>query len=215
MKNMSKTPLTLVAFGDSITQAVEVPEAGRWPQLLEDALSREIVGREIKVVNRGIGGNTSREGLARIEEVLDCRPNFVLVEFGNDATHQMDRHVSLNEFAANLDEMRRRFAAIGATMIPMTFPPIIDEWHADNLLPFHQKHGGGDAHQELYRQQTRAFAAEHDLHWIETDRALRAAYDNDGAARYFQPDGVHLTREGNELFCETVLRNLLSSGVVK
>jgi len=212
---MNKTPLTLVAFGDSITQAVEVPESQRWPQLLEDALTREIVGREIKIINRGVGGNTSREGLARIEEVLDCAPHFVLVEFGNDATHQMDRHVSLDEFAANFDEMRRRFAAIGAVMIPMTFPPIIDEWHADNLLPFHQQYGGGDAHQELYRQQTRAFSAEHDLHLIETDLALRAARDADGAAKYFQPDGVHLTRDGNALFCETVLKNLLASGVVK
>ena len=96
--------LTIVAFGDSITQAKEVAPEKRWPELLRAALQARMPGRGFAVVNAGVGGNTSREGLARIErDVLAHRPDWVLVEFGgNDATHDPARHVPPDEFAANM-----------------------------------------------------------------------------------------------------------------
>jgi lysophospholipase L1-like esterase len=76
--------LTVICFGDSITQAsTEMPEADRWPILLEALLKERLAPRPVAVVNAGVGGNTSREGLVRMDQaVLARRPNLVLVQFG-------------------------------------------------------------------------------------------------------------------------------------
>lgn len=206
--------LTIVAFGDSITQAVEVAKEQRWPALLEVALNRQNGARSTLVVNRGIGGNTSREGLARMEEVLCCEPDFVLVEFGgNDTTDEAARHVSVEEFVCNLGAMREQIGQAGATMILLTLPPVNNDQSTHNAKSWHRHHGSIDEHVELYRQSMRIFAFENQLLLIDIDRALRHAVAAQGWAKYFQSDGVHLTRGGNEIVGETVLQSLLEFGL--
>ncbi len=203
--------ITIAAFGDSITEAVEVPEEQRWPALLEVALNQN-GARSTQVVNYGIGGNTSREGLARMENVLSCAPDLVLVEFGgNDATDDLTRYVSLAEFTANLATMHAQFQSIGAQMMLVTFPTVVNDWSTHNAKDWHQQHGGIDEHVELYRQRTRAFAQENQLLLIDIDAALREAGKANGWEKYFTPDGVHLNEGGNELIGQTVKESLLQS----
>ena len=199
--------LTIVAFGDSITQAIEVPAEQRWPALLEEQLAGCLAPRPVKVVNAGIGGNTSREGLARIEGVLAERPTIVLVEFGgNDTTDEPGRNVPLEEYLANLDLIQRAIQEkAGAIMVLLTFPPVVSEWIARLRPHIEPKHGGFDQHIELYRQATRGFAAERGLALIDIDRALRTAGEANGWESCFQTDGVHLTRGGNRVVSEAVL----------
>ena len=84
--SVAQQKVTVVAFGDSITQATSGgvrPQQG-WPMLLRAQLQQHFPWLAIAVVNAGVGGNTSREGLSRIRrDVLDCRPDFVTFEFGN------------------------------------------------------------------------------------------------------------------------------------
>lgn len=210
----SVSKLVVAAFGDSITEALEVPAEQRWPALLEVALNHESPARSTQVVNYGIGGNTSREGLARMEEVLSCGPDLVLVEFGgNDATDDSKRHVSLDEFTANLEAIKNDVEAIGAQMILITFPPVVNDWSTHNAKEWHTKHGGVDQHVELYRQRTRDFAAENQLLLIDIDAALREAGKANGWEKYFVADGVHLNEGGNALIGQTVLKNLLQSRI--
>ena len=213
--NTPSKQITIAALGDSITQAVEVEEAQRWPALLEVALSNQIPDCDLQVVNCGIGGNTSREGLARMEEVLSHQPNFVLVEFGgNDTTDDAERHVSREEFARNLQAMKQQIESGGATMVLLTFPPVINDWSEEHTKPHHQSHGGGDGHVERYRQLTRDFASENGLHLIDIDRALREAAKESGWQKYLQPDGVHITESGNEIISEAVCKSLVESGLL-
>ena len=212
----SSQHLVIAAFGDSITEALEVEPEQRWPQWLEAALNQENFARStpenIRVVNCGVGGNSSREGLARMETVLSCAPDLVLVEFGgNDTTDDNERHVSLEEFAANLETIKHAVETAGAQMILITFPPVVNDWSTHNEKEWHQKHGGIDEHIELYRQRTRAFATENQLLLIDIDAALRAAGQAKGWEKYFMPDGVHLNRGGNELIGETVFQSLVQS----
>ncbi|MEO6909282.1 MAG: GDSL-type esterase/lipase family protein [Abditibacteriaceae bacterium] len=199
---MNNPDFTIAAFGDSITQAVEVSEEKRWPALLATAL-------QVRVVNCGVGGNTSREGLARIDGVLACAPNLVLIEFGgNDTTDEMHRYVDLEEFAHNLDQMLSTFLNADAEIALLTFPPVVEEWSSHNEKAWNQQHGGIDRHVELYRQATRHFAQTHQLMLIDIDSALRDAGKRSGWNKLFQPDGVHLTETGNSVVCETVYLKL-------
>jgi len=85
--SLMRHAIKIVAFGDSITLAKEQVEQDKWTTLVQVRL-KEDIGREVRMVNAGVGGNTSREGLRRIESgVLRHNPDIVLVEFGgNDAT---------------------------------------------------------------------------------------------------------------------------------
>lgn len=80
--------IKIVAFGDSITEAViGLGPEQKWTVLLEKKLNRHSRDIYWTVVNSGVGGNTSREGLARIEkDVFAHKPDIVLVEFGGNDT---------------------------------------------------------------------------------------------------------------------------------
>jgi len=208
---ISHTPFTFVGFGDSITLAGEVPEEERWLTLVGDRLRRMMPSEQITMINAGVGGNTSREGLARLDaDVLAHAPNCVLVEFGgNDLTHEPERCVPPEEYLANLDAFRTRICAeAGAAMVLLTFTPVINAWHGWRDHPFHAPYGGIDEHVEEYRQLTKGFADKYGIPLIDIDRALRDACERDGTERYIQPDGVHLTTEGNRIVADTVANEL-------
>jgi lysophospholipase L1-like esterase len=208
---MSPTALTIVAFGDSITLANEQPAEKRWPLLLEASLRAQLAPRSVRVVNAGVGGNTSREGLARIEtDVIRHQPDIVAVEFGgNDTTVDQARHVTLGEYRANLEAIRRRLTSEGRTRVVLvTFPPLVDAWHAWGNHEFYRPHGGLDRFVERYRTVTRTFARDYACPLADIDAVLRQAMARDGNGHHILPDGVHLTAAGNAVVAAEVLRAL-------
>ena len=75
----------IVAFGDSLTYGQGVSPQDAYPAVLENLLGKE-------VINLGISGNTSLQGLARKEKIRPLRPSFVLIEFGaNDLFKKVPR----------------------------------------------------------------------------------------------------------------------------
>lgn len=205
------TAVTIVAFGDSITEASHQPIETRWPEMLRLALQNHFPQTHLTIINAGVGGNTSREGLARIaQDVLRYNPQFVIAEFGNDATPDRERRVSFDEFTANLGVIKQTVTArANAQLILLVFPPIIDAWHTA-AFPFLTgwRDGGQDAFQENYRELTRRFGATHQVPLVDIDRALRNAMAKDGPEEYILPDGVHLTAQGNRLVAEMVMQVL-------
>ena len=88
----------LCFFGDSITdgqfefanghkESVRHEEWVFW-NILRNRI-REEIGQEVSIVNAGVGGNFSKDGLARIQQdVLERKPDFCCVMFGtNDVTN--------------------------------------------------------------------------------------------------------------------------------
>jgi lysophospholipase L1-like esterase len=211
--NLTKpqTSVTIVAFGDSITEAGHQKPDDRWPELVRRTLQKHFAGIDIKVVNSGVGGNTSREGLARFDrDVLPHHPQFVLFEFGNDQTSEPARYVPVPEFRKNLDLIMTRVAReCGAIAIPMTFPPIIDLWTPHSHTPFYVQQGGPDKSQNLYREATRQLALDRACLLVDIDSTLRKDIEQQGPGSCILPDGVHLTAHGNELVAAAVLNVLL------
>jgi acyl-CoA thioesterase-1 len=195
--------MQVVAFGDSITAANHVDADKRWVELVNTWRK----DRGVHVINSGVGGNTSREGLARIpEDVLAHNPDMVLIEFGgNDATPNPERHVSLDEFVDNLRSMQEQITTScpSARIVLLIFPPIIDNWHTwKGEGTFGQ---GPDKYVENYRQATSDYASAHGLALVDIDKALRRAIANSSIGQYILPDGIHLTEEGHAVVAEAVL----------
>ncbi len=102
---------TIVCFGNSITAGYGVSAAESYPVLLAQKVN-------FKVINSGRSGDTSLEGLQRIEQdVFAYNPRIVIVEFGgNDYLHQIPRA----ETFKNIDQMVEMIQSRGAMVVLAT-----------------------------------------------------------------------------------------------
>jgi acyl-CoA thioesterase-1 len=92
---------TIMAFGDSLVAGHGLPLNEAFPERLEARLRGK--GYAVKVVNAGVSGNTTADGVARLEWNLKmAKPDYViLVMGGNDMLRAIDPAVT----AANLQKM--------------------------------------------------------------------------------------------------------------
>mgnify|MGYP000948386346 CR=1 FL=1 len=98
---------TIVCFGDSITAGYAVRRG--FPSFWLESLRQRFPDARIEMINSGISGDTSLDGLARLDwAVLSYEPDLVTINFGiNDCVLGL----GLEEFELNLVQMVRRIRA--------------------------------------------------------------------------------------------------------
>jgi acyl-CoA synthetase (AMP-forming)/AMP-acid ligase II/lysophospholipase L1-like esterase len=109
----------IICFGDSLTSCGG--EDGRFSDILQDRFPRHTI------VNRGVGGNALPDALARLQtDVLDERPDLVLVEFGANDWWRNERPPEA--WAVDLDAILQAVRGIGATPVLLgVFGPYLDD----------------------------------------------------------------------------------------
>lgn len=173
----------IVAFGDSLTAGFGADPGSSYPDFLQKDLDR--LGLHWRVVNGGVSGDTTTDGVSRLPEVLAYKPRIVILEFGgNDGL----RGLPLTTTRANLEQMIEALANAGARVIlaGMTLPP---NYGPDYIRGFEANY------KELaakYRLTLIPFLLE--------DVALKPGL--------MQRDGIHPTAPGYEIVAQTVLRFL-------
>ena len=76
--------MTIVAFGDSLTAGLGLPDNASFPAQLETALKAQ--GKDVSVVNAGVSGDTTSAALQRLDWAVPQDASAVIVELGgNDA----------------------------------------------------------------------------------------------------------------------------------
>lgn len=98
-------PATILAFGDSLTAGYGVGPADSFPTRLEAALKSR--GRDVRVINAGVSGDTSAGGLARLDWSLADKPDLVVLELGSN---DMLRGIDPASTETNLDAILRKLA---------------------------------------------------------------------------------------------------------
>ncbi len=103
----------VVAFGDSITYGI-----GAGPQESYPAVLEQIIGR--RVVNAGISGEATAEGLSRLPQILEQEKPALLIicHGGNDYL----RHLSRDKAADNIREIIRLAEQNGAAVVLIAVP---------------------------------------------------------------------------------------------
>lgn len=110
----------IVCFGDSLTAGYGVLRDQSYPANLQRDLDAQ--GYHYRVVNMGISGETTKDGLARVQRVIALKPEIVVVEFGgNDGL----RGVPVRDTQANLDAIvgQLKKSVPHVTMAGLTLPP--------------------------------------------------------------------------------------------
>lgn len=104
---------TILAYGDSLTYGKGVEEKQSYPSVLADLSSRE-------VINAGVSGETTKQGLARLASVLEeNEPHLmILLEGGNDIL----RNQNLSQTKQNLASMIEMAQSQGVQVLLIGVP---------------------------------------------------------------------------------------------
>jgi len=110
----------VVCFGDSLTAGYGADDGQSYPDFLQKDLDAE--GFRYRVVNEGVSGNTTKDGVDRLAEVEGLHPAVVVLEFGgNDGL----RGIKVQSMRANLATMIAGLQHAGAKVVlaGITLPP--------------------------------------------------------------------------------------------
>lgn len=170
----------IVCFGDSLTAGYGTEMGQSYPDFLQIDLDRQ--GYSYRVVNAGISGNTTKDGLQRVDRIVAMKPAIVVVEFGgNDGL----RGLRIEDTRANLDKILSTLTGSGTRVVlaGITLPP---DYGQDYIHQFNQTY---DLLAKKYRVPMLPFL-------------LKGVFGVDGM---MQPDRTHATAAGNKIVAENVL----------
>jgi acyl-CoA thioesterase I len=103
----TKEKKTVVAFGDSLVYGTGSTLGNDFPAALSEKIDEKNPGAlNDEIINMGIPGETTAEGLARIDKVLAKNPDIVIILLGgNDYLRQLPADQAFN----NLEKIINRF----------------------------------------------------------------------------------------------------------
>jgi acyl-CoA thioesterase-1 len=110
----------LVCFGDSLTAGYGAETGKSYPDFLQADLDAK--GFHYRVVNKGVSGATTKDGVGQLPTIVALKPSLVVVEFGgNDGL----RGLSVKDMRANLDTIITTLQASGTKVVlaGITLPP--------------------------------------------------------------------------------------------
>jgi acyl-CoA thioesterase I len=145
----------IAAFGNSLTAGQGVDQTRNYPCKLQAQLDK--AGYQYRVVNSGISGETSSQGLDRIQSISALHPSIVILEFGaNDGLRGLPAETTRRNLAAMISHFQSTGSKVmlAGMRIPPNygpqytesfrniFPSLAKEYHA-SLIPFFLEGVGG------------------------------------------------------------------------
>jgi acyl-CoA thioesterase-1 len=110
----------VVCFGDSLTAGLGVESGQTYPDLLQKELDGR--GYRYRVVNLGVSGDTTQDGLERLPLVLSEKPRIVLVEFGaNDGLRGQPPPITEQNLSQIIEALQK--AGVQVELAGITLPP--------------------------------------------------------------------------------------------
>lgn len=183
---MANRENTIICFGDSITKGY-VP-------FLEEEIEKDPQYVDFRIVNEGIGGETSQDGLKRINKITACNPKIVIVGFGmNDACGSKD--VSIEEFEGNMLKIVKTLQERGAEVRLLTMHPIIT-YNPIEIL---------NSPIDKFNKTIREISLQRHIKLININYFWKREFENitDGLR-----DKIHPNEKGNKLYAKIISKHL-------
>jgi acyl-CoA thioesterase-1 len=138
----------IVCFGDSLTAGYGTDAGQSYPDALQKRLDAQ--GYSYRVVNAGISGETTKDGLGRVARIAARHPKIVVLEFGgNDGLRGLPLEATQSNLASMIEQLQASGAQValaGITLPPeygpdyiakinAIYPALAKKYHV-RLLPF-------------------------------------------------------------------------------
>lgn len=162
----------IVCFGDSLTAGYGVDPDASYPADMQRDLDK--AGYHYHVINRGVSGETTKDGLRRVAAVLALKPEWVVVEFGgNDGLRGLPLEQTQKNLTVIVQELQKSGTHIllaGISLPPEYGPEYVGRFNA--MYPAVAKETNVPVMPFIYK----------DVYNVPGD---------------LQDDGVHATAQGN------------------
>lgn len=147
----------IIAFGNSLTAGQGVDPDSNYPSMLQRKIDEE--GRAYRVLNHGVSGDTSGQGLNRLDAILELKPAIVIVELGaNDGLRGIPADVTKQNLAAIIERLQATGTRVvlAGMRVPPNYGPLyagafrdifrdLAKKYGTPLIPFFLEGVGGDA----------------------------------------------------------------------
>lgn len=177
-------PIKILALGTSLTQGYGLPPGTELTTLLESRLKAS--GVAAKIINAGVSGDTSADGLSRLDWSLADRPDAAIVELGsNDALRGLAPAETEKNLSAILSRLKT--AHIPVLLLGMMAPR--------NLGPEYAQ-----AFDAIYPRLAKQYGA------------TLYAFVLDGVAlnpKLNQADGIHPNAAGEKIVADRIFPDVL------
>ncbi len=171
----------IAAFGDSISAGFGLDGGQSYPDDLQKLI--DAAGYKYRVVNMGVSGDTTTDGLERLPSVAALKPAIVILEFGgNDGLRGQPVSGAKQNLAQMIEDLRKTGATV--VLAGMTLPR---NYGPDYIRSFEQ----------MYVDLAKQYGL------------VRIPFILDGVGgvpSLTQPDGIHPTAEGAKIVARTTMR---------
>jgi len=129
-------PLAILAFGTSLTEGFGVPPGEDFTAVLQAKLNAASIAA--RVVNGGVSGDTSADGLSRLDWSLADHPDAAIIEMGsNDALRGLDPKDTEKNIAAILAKLKG--AHVPVLLLGMKAPRNLGPEYASQFDPIYAR----------------------------------------------------------------------------
>ena len=128
---------TILFLGDSLTEGFGVSKEDAFPKQVEQLIQAKL-SRNITVINGGVSGSTTSDGLARLKWYMKKKPSIVFLALGaNDGLRGLD----LEESEKNLEEIITYAQEFDAKVLlaGMLIPPNYGPEYATQFKEMYEK----------------------------------------------------------------------------
>lgn len=175
-------PKTILFFGDSLTAGYGTSTELAFPALVETSLRKK--GKDCKVINAGLSGETSAGGLTRIDWVLRQPIDIFVLELGaNDGLRGLPLEETRKNLQQIIDKVKAKNPDVKIVIAGMMVPP--------NM---------GPEYSAEFQKLFPALAKKNNATLIPF-----LLKDVGGIESLNQPDGIHPNPEGHKIVASNVV----------
>jgi acyl-CoA thioesterase I len=176
---------TVLFFGDSLTAGYGLTVEQAFPALIEQDLKQK--GKNVKVINAGLSGETSAGGSTRIDWVLRQPIDVFVLELGaNDGLRGVPLEETKKNLQAIIDKVKAKNPNVKIVIAGMMVPPNMGKPYSDGF-------------QKIFTELAKK------------NNATLIPFLLDGVAgieKLNQADGIHPTEEGHKIVAKNILKSI-------
>jgi acyl-CoA thioesterase-1 len=175
----------IVCFGNSITAGYGVDPTQAYPAVLQHLIDQS--GKKYEVINAGLSGDTSADGLSRIDWILRQPVDIFLLELGgNDGLRGLSLDETLKNLQAIIDKVEKKYPEAKIVIAGMKIPPNMGETYT---------HAFEKIYPELAQKNK-----------VKLIPFLLAGVGGDPELN--QPDGIHPNVKGHRIVAQNVYNTI-------
>ncbi|CAA6807335.1 MAG: Arylesterase precursor (EC [uncultured Sulfurovum sp.] len=178
--NSTANASTILFLGDSLTEGLGVNQEDAFPSLVETLIETEL-NTTVMVINGGVSGSTTSDGLARLKWYLKKKPSLMFLALGaNDGLRGFD----LKESQKNLEEVIEYAQEDNVTVLlaGMLIPPNYGLEYSEDFKKMYEDIA------VKYKLKSMSFL----LDGVAGEKSLN------------QKDGIHPNEEGHKVIAKKV-----------